>query len=60
MNDRNILRAIIATIILIYSATFIVDERQVVIKFRLGEIVSSYTEPGLYFMIPFLLSLIHI
>jgi len=54
MNDRNILTAIIATIILIYSATFIVDERQVVIKFRLGEIVSSYTEPGLYFMIPFL------
>ena len=54
MNDRNILTAIIATIILIYSATFIVDERQVVIKFRLGEIVSSHTEPGLYFMIPFL------
>ncbi len=54
MNDRNILTSIIATLILIYSATFIVDERQVVIKFRLGEIVSSYTEPGLYFMITFI------
>ena len=54
MNDRNILTIIIVTIIFIYSAIFIVDERQVVIKFRLGEIVASYTEPGLYFMIPFI------
>ena len=54
MNDRNILTIIIVTIIFIYSAIFIVDERQVVIKFRLGEIVRSYTDPGLYFMIPFI------
>ena len=54
MNDRNILTIIIVTIIFIYSAIFIVDERQVVIKFRLGEIVASYTDPGLYFMIPFI------
>ena len=54
MNDRNILTIAIVTIILIYSSVFIVDQRQVVIKFRLGEIVSSYTDPGLYFMIPFI------
>jgi len=54
MNDRNILTIIIVTIIFIYSAIFIVDERQVVIKFRLGEIVRSYNDPGLYFMIPFI------
>ena len=54
MNDRNILTTIIVTIILIYSSVFIVDQRQVVIKFRLGEIVSSYKDPGLYFMIPFI------
>tara|TARA_B100001179_G_C18503064_1_gene365198 strand:+ start:64 stop:930 length:867 start_codon:yes stop_codon:yes gene_type:complete len=54
MNDRNILTIIILTIIFIYSAIFIVDERQVVIKFRLGEIVRSYNDPGLYFMIPFI------
>ena len=42
------------TIIVIYSYVFIVDQRQVVIKFSLGEIVSSYKDPGLYFMIPFI------
>jgi membrane protease subunit HflC len=30
-----------------------VDEREVAIKFRLGEIVKTYQEPGLYLMIPF-------
>ena len=54
MNNRNLLTAILAVVLVAYSSTFIVDEREVVIKFRLGEIVSSYNEPGLYFMIPFL------
>ena len=49
MNNRNLLTAILALILLAVSSTFIVDEREVVIKFRLGEIVSSYDEPGLYF-----------
>ena len=53
MNNRNILTALLALVLIAFSATFIVDEREVVIKFRLGEIVSSYDEPGLYFMIPF-------
>ena len=54
MNNRNILTILIAAIILISSSTFIVDEREVAIKFRLGEIVRSYEVPGLYFMIPFI------
>ena len=54
MNNRNILTALLALVLIAFSATFIIDEREVVIKFRLGEIVSSYDEPGLYFMIPFL------
>ena len=54
MNNRNILTALLALVLIAFSATFIVDEREVVIKFRLGEIVSSYNDPGLYFMIPFL------
>ena len=54
MNNRNILTVILVTIILISSATFIVDEREVAIKFRLGEIVRAYQDPGLYFMIPFI------
>ena len=53
MNNRNLLTILIAAIILITSSTFIVDEREVAIKFRLGEIVRAYEVPGIYFMIPF-------
>ena len=45
---------LIALVLIAKSSTFIVDERELVIKFRLGEIVTTYNEPGLYFMIPFL------
>ncbi len=54
MNNRNILTTLLVLIIVASSATFIVDEREVAIKFRLGEIVNSYEEPGLYLMIPFI------
>ncbi len=33
-------------------STFIVHEREVAIKFKLGEITKTYNEPGLYFQIP--------
>jgi membrane protease subunit HflC len=33
-------------------STFIVHEREVAIKFKLGEITQTYNEPGLYFQIP--------
>ena len=39
---------------IIAMSTFIVHEREVAIKFKLGEIVQSEYEPGLYFMIPFI------
>ena len=54
MNNRNILTSLLVLIIIITSATFIVDEREVAIKFRLGEIVQTYQEPGIYLMIPFI------
>jgi len=54
VNNRNILTTLLVLIIVVSSATFIVDEREVAIKFRLGEIVNSYEEPGLYLMIPFI------
>jgi len=54
MNNRNLTSILFAFFILIYTATFIVDEREVAIKFRLGEIVTTYQDPGLYFMIPFI------
>ena len=53
MNSRNILSTILVLFIVILSSTFIVDEREVAIKFRLGEIVKTYQDPGLYFMIHF-------
>jgi membrane protease subunit HflC len=33
-------------------STFIVHEKEVAIKFKLGEITRTYNEPGLYFQIP--------
>ena len=39
--------------VLSWTALYIVDEREIAIKFRLGEIVSIETEPGLYFKMPF-------
>ena len=38
--------------VLVVGFTFIVDEREVAIKLRLGEIVRSDYEPGLHFLIP--------
>ena len=54
MNNRNLTSILFALFLLVYTATFIVDEREVAIKFRLGEIVTTYQDPGLYFMIPFI------
>lgn len=54
MNNRNLVTILLVAVILIASSTFIVDEREVAIKFRLGEIVRSYEEPGIYLMIPFI------
>ena len=38
---------------LVYMSAFVVDERELVVKFRLGEIVKSDFKPGLYWMLPF-------
>ncbi|MDH5395462.1 MAG: protease modulator HflC [Gammaproteobacteria bacterium] len=47
---------IAAVVILIggLMSIFVVDERELVLKFRLGEIVRSDYEPGIYFKIPFI------
>lgn len=39
-------------------STFIVHEREVAIKFKLGEITQTYNEPGLYFQIPIINNII--
>lgn len=39
-------------VVIISMSTFIVHERELAIKFKLGEIVTTIDEPGLYFKIP--------
>ncbi|MDH3831581.1 MAG: SPFH domain-containing protein, partial [Gammaproteobacteria bacterium] len=47
-----ILVLVAAAVLLGMTSLFIVDERQVAIKFRLGEIVESNFEPGLHIKAP--------
>ena len=43
---------LLAAAVVIAMSTFIVHERELAIKFKLGEIVESDYEPGIYFQIP--------
>jgi len=55
MNNR-ILALFIALVALAFIASkvfFVVDERELAIKFRFGEILRTDYEPGLHFMLPF-------
>jgi membrane protease subunit HflC len=45
---------LIGLALLVYAATFIVNQWEVAIKLRLGKIVDSEYEPGLHFMVPLL------
>lgn len=40
-------------ILIVTKSAFVVNEREVAIKFKLGEIVKTDFKPGLYFQIPF-------
>jgi modulator of FtsH protease HflC len=44
---------VIGVLTLAIFSAFTVDQRQAAIKFRFGEIVDTYTKPGLYFRTPF-------
>lgn len=48
-----LLIAVAALVILAIMSVFTVDERDLAVKFRFGEIVSTTAEPGLHLMIPF-------
>jgi membrane protease subunit HflC len=56
MNTSKLLALIILALVLVlgYASIFTVDERELAIKFRLGEIVKADYEPGLYFQMPFI------
>jgi modulator of FtsH protease HflC len=51
-NVANILIGAVIALILLSLSLFVVDQRQTVIVFQLGEMVSVKTAPGLYFKIP--------
>ena len=52
MNSKIIIGAIVAILVVIYSITFTVDQRQRAIKLKFGEITDATLEPGLHFKIP--------
>jgi len=43
-----------AVLLVLYTSMYVVDQRQNVIVFRFGEVVSIKKEPGLYFKLPLL------
>jgi len=53
MNSRFLLGVIVVALGLLSVSVFIVDEREKVIKFRLGEIVRSDYTAGIYLQLPF-------
>ena len=52
MAKNFLLILVVVALLVAVSSLFIVDERQVAIKFQLGEIVESNYEPGLHIKAP--------
>lgn len=53
-NMGNVLIGAVAVLVFLSSSIFVVDQRQNAIVFQLGEMVSTKTDPGLYFKVPLL------
>ena len=49
-----VLVGLVVALILVSLSLFVVDQRQNVMVFRLGEVVGVETKPGLYFKVPLL------
>jgi modulator of FtsH protease HflC len=53
MTASRIFAVVLAIVIVVaWTSFFVIDERQLAIKFQLGEIIGSEFEPGLHFMKP--------
>ena len=51
---RNILVVLlVATLLVISNSIFTVDEREMALKFRFGEVIKADYEPGIHFKLPF-------
>jgi len=55
MNNRQMIGivVVVAVVMLVSASLFTVSERELAIKFRLGEIVKSDYKPGLHYKFPF-------
>jgi membrane protease subunit HflC len=53
-----IVGVVLVALVALVSMAFVVDEREVAIKLRLGEIVETDYDPGIHFRIPFINSVI--
>jgi membrane protease subunit HflC len=51
--NKGLLIIIAIVVIIAKSALYVIDEREIAIKFKLGEIVTIIDKPGLYFKTPF-------
>ncbi|SFV54907.1 HflC protein [hydrothermal vent metagenome] len=51
--SKIILIILVGLVFIAKSALYIVDEREIAIKFKLGEIISIIEKPGIYFKTPF-------
>jgi membrane protease subunit HflC len=51
--NKGLLIIIALVVIIAKSALYVIDEREIAIKFKLGEIVTIIDKPGLYFKTPF-------
>lgn len=54
-----LISAVIVVVLALMFSAYTVDQRQAAIKFRLGEIVSMQTDPGLYFKLPLIENIRH-
>lgn len=55
MNTRNLIIVVVVSLLFMlgYASLFTVNERELALKFRLGEIIKSDYTPGIYFKTPF-------
>ena len=52
MTSRILAVVLAIALVIAWTSFFVIDERQLAIKFQLGEIIGSEFEPGLHFMKP--------
>lgn len=58
MINKIVISTVIILVMIIASSVYVIDEKEIAIKFRLGEIVAVENDAGLYFKTPFINNII--